>query len=55
MLEDNYIDFKTYKKSILDSFGFEFKKYRISIKNPYFVIYVKDYLERKYGKEVIEQ
>lgn len=55
MLEDGYIDFDTYKESIISSFGFEFKKYRIDIKNPYFVIYVKDYLEKKYGKEIVEQ
>ena len=55
MLEDNYIDFDTYKKSLIDSFGFEFRKYRTNIKHPYFVMYVKDYLERKYGKEIVEQ
>ncbi len=55
MLEDSYIDFDTYKKSIIDSFGFEFRKYRTNIENPYFVMYVKDYLENKYGKEIVEQ
>jgi penicillin-binding protein 1A len=55
MLEDGYIDFETYKETILTSFGFEFKKYRINIENPYFVMYVKDYLEKKYGKEIVEQ
>jgi hypothetical protein len=55
MLEDQYINFDVYKSSILDSFGFEFKKLRTNIKSPYFVMYIKDYLERKYGKDVIEQ
>ncbi len=55
MLEDNYIDFDTYKKAILDSLGFEFSKYRSNIKYPYFVMYIKEYLENKYWKEVVEQ
>jgi len=55
MLDDNYINFDVYKKSILNSFGFEFKKPKNNIKSPYFVMYVKEYLEKKYGKEIIEQ
>lgn len=55
MLEDWYIDFDVYKESILSSFWYEFKKYRTNIRNPYFVMYVKDYLVRKYGEEIIEQ
>jgi membrane carboxypeptidase/penicillin-binding protein len=55
MLEDEYINFDVYKKSILDSFGFEFKKIKTKIKSPYFVMYVKEYLENKYGKKVVEQ
>ena len=55
MLEDEYINFDDYKKAIIDSFGFEFQKYRTNIKNPHFVMYIKEYLEKKYGKEIIEQ
>ena len=55
MLEDNYIDFDVYKKALLDSFGFEFQKYKSNIKYPYFVMYIKEYLENKYWKEIVEQ
>lgn len=55
MLEDWYINFDQYKKSILDSIGYTFVPYKEKIKYPYFVIYVKEYLEKKYGKEVMEK
>ncbi len=55
MLEDRYITFDEYKQAILDSFWFKFKKYSDKIKYPYFVMYVKEYLEKKYGKEVVEK
>jgi len=62
MLEDNYtkensdyLSFDEYKKALLSSFGFEFEKLRINIKNPYFVMYIKEYLNTKYTKEEIEQ
>ena len=55
MLEDEYITFEEYKKAILDSFGFEFLKSRVSIKYPYFVMYIKEYLENKYWEDVINQ
>jgi len=31
---------------------FEFKKYAENIKYPYFVMYIKEYLETKYGKDI---
>lgn len=55
MLEDKYINGEEYKDSILSSIWFTFQKYRENIKYPYFVIYVKEYLENKYGKEVVEK
>jgi penicillin-binding protein 1A len=55
MLEDKYISFDQYKEAILDSFGYEFKKYSSNIKYPYFVMYIKEYLENKYWKDVINQ
>jgi len=55
MLEDKYITFSQYKKALLDSFWFRFKKYSDKIKYPYFVMYVKDYLEKKYWKDVVEK
>lgn len=33
----------------------KFQKYRESIKYPHFVFYVKDYLEAKYGQELVEK
>lgn len=55
MLEDGYIDFESYRTALLESFWYAFKEYRENIKYPYFVFYVKEYLEAKYGKEVIEK
>lgn len=52
LLEDNKIDGETYKKIIYDGIDFEFKKYVENIKYPYFVMYVKEYLETKYGKDI---
>ncbi len=51
MLEDNKIDGPTMKKIIYDGLEFEFKKYTENIKYPYFVMYIKEYLETKYGKD----
>lgn len=55
MLEDEYISFENYRQAILDSIWFSFEKYRENIKYPYFVMYVREYLENKYGKEVLEK
>lgn len=55
MLEDNKINFEEYKDSIIKSIWFEFSPYTENIKHPHFVFYVKEYLEKKYGKELIEQ
>ena len=52
MLEDGKIDGETFKKIIYDGIEFEFKKYSENIKFPYFVMYVKEYLETKYGKDI---
>jgi len=55
MLEDKYITWEEYKKSILEWFWYRFKKYSDKIKYPYFVMYVREYLENKYWKEVVEK
>jgi len=39
-------------KILLDGIDFEFKKYSENIKYPYFVMYIKEYLESKYGKDI---
>jgi len=55
MLEDDYISFDEYKESLLTSIGFEFESYTEEIKHPHFVFYVREYLEEKYGKEILEK
>ncbi len=52
MLEDNKIDGPTFKKIIFDGIDFEFKRYAENIKYPHFVMYVREYLETKYGKDM---
>lgn len=55
MLEDKYITFDQYKVAVLDSIWFEFESYREDIKYPHFVFYVREYLEEKYGRELLER
>lgn len=55
MLEDEKIKVEEYKKALIDSLDFKFKKYAENIKYPYFVFYVKEYIEDKYWKEFGEQ
>jgi penicillin-binding protein 1A len=52
MLEDGKIDGDIFKKILYDGIEFEFKKYSEAIKYPYFVMYIKEYLETKYGKDI---
>lgn len=55
MLEDWKINAEDYKKAIVDGFDFKFKRYSEKIKYPYFVFYVKEYLENKYWKDFWSQ
>lgn len=55
MLEDNYIDFEQYREALLTSIGFNFETYSEVIKYPHFVFYVREYLEQKYWKEIVER
>jgi membrane peptidoglycan carboxypeptidase len=55
MLTDNYINFDEYKKALIDSIWFKFKKLKVQIKYPHFVFFVKEYLEKKYWKEFLEK
>jgi penicillin-binding protein 1A len=52
MLEDKKIDGATFHKIFYDGLDFQFKKYSEKIKYPHFVMYVKEYLESKYGKDI---
>ncbi|MDP2091228.1 MAG: transglycosylase domain-containing protein [Candidatus Gracilibacteria bacterium] len=53
MLEDKYITFEEYKESVVNAIGYTFNQKRENIKAPHFVFYVKEYLEEKYGKEIV--
>lgn len=55
MLEDDYISFDEYREALIWSFWFVFNQYREDIKHPHFVFYVREYLEEKYGKEILER
>lgn len=53
MLEDWYITFEEYKKSIIEWIWYLFSQEKENIKAPHFVFFVKEYLEEKYWKEII--
>lgn len=55
MLEDDKITPEEFKKAIIDGIDFEFKKSVSSIKYPHFVMYVQDYLLKKYGDDFFDQ
>ena len=55
MLEDNYISFDQYKNALVWGIWYKFHDYVEKIKYPYFVFYVKDYIEKKYGTGLLEQ
>ncbi len=55
MLEDRYIEFDDYKASLLGAFWYKFNEYKEDIKYPHFVFYVKEYIEEKYGKDLLEK
>jgi len=54
MLEDKYINFDDYKKAILEWINYNFKRSKENIKAAHFVFYVREYLENKYWKDVVE-
>lgn len=53
MLEDKYIAFDKWKQSVNTAIGFNFKKQTERISAPHFVFYIKEYLENKYGKDIV--
>ncbi len=55
MFEDNKLKSEDYKKSIILGLNFKFKPYTENMKYPYFVFYVKEYLENKYWKDFESQ
>ena len=54
MLEDWYIKFDDYKTAIVKSIWFKFEKSKENIVAAHFVLYIKEYLEKKYGKEFLD-
>jgi penicillin-binding protein 1A len=52
MLKEWKIDGATFSKILFDGLDFTFRKYTENIKYPYFVMYIKEYLEWKYGKDL---
>ena len=52
MLEDGKIKPEEFQKVVYDGLEFEFKRYAENIRYPYFVFYVKEYIEEKYGKDI---
>jgi membrane peptidoglycan carboxypeptidase len=53
MLEEGYINFNEYKEGVINWIGYAFQKSTENIKAPHFVFFVKEYLEEKYGQEII--
>ncbi|MDD3120250.1 MAG: transglycosylase domain-containing protein [Candidatus Gracilibacteria bacterium] len=51
MFEDEKIKGDDYKNNVIGGVDFRFKKNIEAIKYPYFIFYLKEYLENKYGKE----
>ena len=54
MLEDGKISREQLEEAWRQGFEVKFQDLKHTINSPHFVFYVKDYLEKKYGKEVVE-
>lgn len=54
MLEDKTITYDEFLEAWRAGFEVKFQPLTQTIKAPHFVFYVRDYLEKKYGKEVVE-
>ena len=55
LLEDQHITPKDYTNSVVAGIDFHFQPYRENIKYPYFVFYLREYLEAQYGKGFLDQ
>ncbi len=53
MLEDGKINKEDVLQAWRDGFGLQFQESKHRIKSEHFVFYVKDYLEKKYGQEMV--
>ena len=54
MLEDGYITPEEYKKAVIGGLEFTFAPYRENITYPYFIFYLREYIEEHYGKSLLE-
>ncbi len=54
MLEDGKINEEEFNQAWAESFNVKFRDLKHEIKSPHFVFYVRDYLEKTYGKELVE-
>ena len=54
LYQDRLITKEEFQQAWLEGFDVKFKDLKHAIKEPHFVFYVKDYLEKKYGKELVE-
>lgn len=55
MLEDDKLSPDEFKAVIIDAIDFEFRRNVSTIKHPHFVMYVQEYLTRKYGDDFFDQ
>ncbi len=55
MLEDGKITPEEFKSVVIDGLEFQFVRNAQSIKYPHFVMYVQDYLTKKYGDDFFDQ
>jgi membrane peptidoglycan carboxypeptidase len=54
MLEDKKIVYDDFLQAWRDGFEVKFQELKHTIDSPHFVFYVKDYLSKKYGQELVE-
>ncbi len=54
MMEDGKISQAAFNQAWHEGFNIKFKKVENTIKAPHFVMYIRNYLEKKYGKKFVE-
>lgn len=55
MLEDNTMTPLEFANVVIDGIDFQFKRNLSTIKYPHFVMYVQEYLTKKYGDDFFDQ
>jgi membrane peptidoglycan carboxypeptidase len=54
MVKDGKINVEQFDEAWKDGLSVQFQELKHQINSPHFVFYVRDYLEKKYGREVVE-